>query len=267
MLNFEQTNGHFPPGGWGYHWIGDPDRGTGLDQPGGWFFSILPHIEQLPFTNSAATAMRTLGGRPALRLGGDDPDAIGCSELSHAAAGDPVSKCVLRLAEHHAGANPSPTMARSDYAACAGDQYNGENDAGPTSLAAAATLSQNHTWPNVENGTGSPLGVGSSPATGIGYLRSLVKMCDITDGTTNTYLLGEKYLSPDRYFDGLDWADNESLYNGADNDLMRTTYYQGENPPSHLPMQDTAGYPDYYRFGSATPSAATWRSATARFNS
>ena len=46
MLGFEQLNGHFPSGGWGFHLIGDPDRGTGLEQPGGWFFSILPHIEQ-----------------------------------------------------------------------------------------------------------------------------------------------------------------------------------------------------------------------------
>ena len=48
MLNFEQANGHFPSGGWGNQWVGHPDRGTDKAQPGGWFYSILPHIEQLP---------------------------------------------------------------------------------------------------------------------------------------------------------------------------------------------------------------------------
>ena len=27
MLDFEQANGHFPSGGWGYLWVGNPDRG------------------------------------------------------------------------------------------------------------------------------------------------------------------------------------------------------------------------------------------------
>ena len=40
-------------------------------------------------------------------------------------------------------------------------------------------------------------------ATGIVYTGSLVKMSDITDGTSNTYLLGEKYLDPDNYSTGM----------------------------------------------------------------
>src|SRR5262245_48362264 len=29
----------FPTGGWGWHWVGDPDRGFGNNQPGGWGYS------------------------------------------------------------------------------------------------------------------------------------------------------------------------------------------------------------------------------------
>ena len=36
----------FPTGGWGWDWCGDPDRGFGADQPGGWIFSTLGFIEQ-----------------------------------------------------------------------------------------------------------------------------------------------------------------------------------------------------------------------------
>ena len=113
-------------------------------------------------------------------------------------------------------------------------------------------MTKSGTWPNVAvNGGGSFNG--SSPATGISYLRSRVKISDITDGTSKTYMLGEKYLIPDHYYDGEEGADNESMYCGYDNDNHRTTFYQAGNPPDHQPMQDTPGWlgGTYACFGSA----------------
>ena len=32
--NHHDTYGYFPGGGWGWDWIGEPDRGSGKSQPG-----------------------------------------------------------------------------------------------------------------------------------------------------------------------------------------------------------------------------------------
>jgi prepilin-type N-terminal cleavage/methylation domain-containing protein len=37
---------YFPSGGWGWNWVGDPDRGYGQRQPGGWTYSILEFLEE-----------------------------------------------------------------------------------------------------------------------------------------------------------------------------------------------------------------------------
>lgn len=45
-LNHVDTHEHFPTGGWGWEWVGDPDRGYGKKQTGGWIYNILPYFEQ-----------------------------------------------------------------------------------------------------------------------------------------------------------------------------------------------------------------------------
>jgi prepilin-type processing-associated H-X9-DG protein len=82
-------------------------------------------------------------------------------------------------------------------------------------------------------------------ATGIFYGGSLIRIADIPDGASNTYLIGEKYLKPDSYFDGVDLGDNEGALIGENVDIVRWAFV------SFPPMQDTAGYDDWRRFGSA----------------
>src|SRR5215217_9282728 len=41
MHNCHDQQGFFPSSGWGWMWIGDPDRGQGRQQPGGWTFNVL----------------------------------------------------------------------------------------------------------------------------------------------------------------------------------------------------------------------------------
>ena len=39
--------------------------------------------------------------------------------------------------------------------------------------------------------------------------------CDIVDGTSTTFLIGEKFIQPDHYTDGIDLGDNDTLYCSA----------------------------------------------------
>src|SRR3954468_18045453 len=54
MHNCHDTNGFFPSSGGGWGGVGDPDRGQGAKQPGGWTFNVLPFIEQDNFFNRGA---------------------------------------------------------------------------------------------------------------------------------------------------------------------------------------------------------------------
>ena len=49
--NHLQTQKAFPTGGWGWHYVGDPDRGYGPNQPGGWTYSLLAYVEGINIRN------------------------------------------------------------------------------------------------------------------------------------------------------------------------------------------------------------------------
>ena len=46
IMNHENSTKRLPTDGWGWKWVGDPDRGSGQNQPGGWAYNILPFMEQ-----------------------------------------------------------------------------------------------------------------------------------------------------------------------------------------------------------------------------
>jgi len=67
------------------------------------------------------------------------------------------------------------------------------------------------------------------------------------DGTSNTYLIGEKYIDGYHYHTGTAAGDNESLYIGDNGDNVRWT----TNNIAFQPSQDVPGANTYYPFGSA----------------
>ncbi|MGH7194637.1 MAG: type II secretion system protein, partial [Candidatus Saccharimonadales bacterium] len=45
VQGIESATGRYPTAGWGAWWVGDPDRATGVHQPGGWVYCTLPYLE------------------------------------------------------------------------------------------------------------------------------------------------------------------------------------------------------------------------------
>jgi prepilin-type processing-associated H-X9-DG protein len=147
------------------------------------------------------------------------------------------------LAYQNSTPTSPPWLARSDYASNAGfaiDPKTGKpvddfpwdgNGPGPNTLAEGDKPSfwtqypYNRRW------------------VGVIYMRSQHRIADITNGTSNTYLLGEKYPNSTDYFTGNDPGDNEHMFVGADNDINRLT----RSPP----LRDTRGYQNALIFGSA----------------
>ena len=237
MLGHEEQNHFFPSGGWGHRWTGDPDRGTGKEQPGGWTFVILPFLEQ----------------KAVYDLGSDSDSEVITTEQKHGAFlrdQTPLSVFICPTRRkvlvyprpgnrwYYNGDNITSSAA-IDYAANAGSR--GGPDAtscssGPTSIAAAKT----YTYPGQHD-------------TGVLFPRSQVTMADISDGTSSTYLVGEKYLDPFNYDNGLDPHDDMGIYeaNSPDNTRWCTYDYDPTNHISLIPMQDTPGYYLWGTFGSA----------------
>jgi prepilin-type N-terminal cleavage/methylation domain-containing protein/prepilin-type processing-associated H-X9-DG protein len=226
-LNHESAHKHLPTGGWGWHWTGDPDRGFGPKQPCGWTYNILPFMEYTDLH----------------QLGAGLPDA----QKRQAAAKRlqtplTVFSCPTRRSPELLQPNPGgfkcinadfvDKVARTDYAACAGAQNKNEINAGPPSLEAGDTT---FNWAN------------TSDHSGVSFLRSTVRLRDITDGTANTYMVGEKYLNAELYETGRDPSDNEFMLVGYDNDIFKNTF--------EPPQADRRGYTHTRIFGSAHPTA------------
>ncbi len=253
LLQHENAKGCFPTCGWGYFWVGDADRGTGLSQPGGWGFCVLPYIDETTLFNLGA-------GQPST-------DSSGNPSAAKLAAGQQLVTTPVQIfycpsrrdAQLYTSASvwfPSPgyvainansaqNVARLDYAINTGDTDSVSNPnysvAGPGSFAQGD--SSTYAWPD------------SSTITGIGFIRSQIKMVDIKDGASSTYLVGEKYLNPDNYYNGLDSGDNEDAYTGFENDMCRITSLgpSGSSYSYLPPVQDISGFTDTNRFGSAHP--------------
>jgi prepilin-type N-terminal cleavage/methylation domain-containing protein/prepilin-type processing-associated H-X9-DG protein len=254
-LNHESSLKHLPTGGWGWQWVGDADRGFGHEQPGGWIYNILPFIEQsakhdMPKDGKAAehTPQQLEGARRMLL------DPIGIIYCPSRRSGKFLNTEKPTKFANNSASNPSGDpgeVGRSDYSANAGDLSIGGGVSGPGTLLTPVMI---YHWLTA-NKTGL-LGPRDNPNgtlefSGISFQRSEIKFQHVTDGTSRTYLVGEKYLDASHYTDGTDTGDNETWCTGHNNDNLRTT--------ADVPRPDTPNLENGNIFGSA--HSTTWQVA------
>lgn len=230
----ENAHGFFPSGGWGVFWTGDADHGFGKKQPGGWVYSVLPYIEQTAIHDigmgATSDAQREAANARRIQM---PLAAFNCPSRRPLAVYANGPKVAL-----YTDWASVKAQSRSDYAANLGDDVSDANSYGPT------TFSDGEAW--------TP---DNSRLTGVMYRYSETRMADIADGSSNTYLAGEKYVDPDYYNTDEDWGDDSSMYTGQQDDTSRgVAYHSGTGPTGYtyyMPIQDTTGTMNYLYFGSA----------------
>ncbi len=214
-INHESANGWFPTGGWGWSWVGDADRGSGEQQPGGWMYNIMPYMED--------------GGLHAL-AGDGIPDEITQRQMDGTAQviSQPLalincpSRRESRAFNNQTGAinsSPIPLAGRADYAINCGSQKANELNPGPSSIDAGT----NGWGPGSETGRGEG---GQMIYSGFSFTNSKVGVNHCEDGLSKTIMIMEKHVFIEWYTNGEDWGDNETWCTGFNNDNFRVTQYR-----------------------------------------
>jgi len=231
------THEAFPSNGWGYQWgAPHPDRGTGISQPGGWGYVILPQLEQQPLSDlgrcgdaNSMTHATLLAGNlqriatpvatyfcPTRRAPGAARNTSGYSFIA-----------TVRMA------GPVAAIALNDYAANAGDRLVGFQP-GPTTLAQGD--GGTYAFPDL------------ATVTGITHVRSTFRAAHVVDGLSNTYLVGEKFANPADLVTTSDVGDDQGPFASDDRDSVRwTALGNGAYLP---PLPDTFGLDGTFRWGS-----------------
>jgi prepilin-type N-terminal cleavage/methylation domain-containing protein len=218
-LIHEQKKGYFPSGGQpGY--IGDPDLGFGARQTGNWAFSILPFMEQTTVWSigQGQGASKALNVQVTNVINGFYCPSGRQANL-YPLTGTPPTNC--------SGLSSGSNVIKIDYAINAGDTP------APTN-------------PNLYTGISY-----SNGSSGGG---SQITNAQITDGASNTYLIGEKYVDPYQFVTGTDPGDNETAMNGFDNNTFRYGGTGGTPPAGAPPQPEIANTPYATGWGSIHPT-------------
>lgn len=243
-LTHADVHGHFPSSGWGYKWMGDPDRGYGRSQPGGWPYNSLEFMEQGAIRQIGAGIDPISSGKVVVSQ--EKRDALGVL------AGTPVPtfncpsrRSAIAYPANEVSINAFPlTLAHSDYAGNAG----------------------------VGTKTDFPMGANDDPREvdnwndwdrrGVTYLGSEIGFRRLPDGSSSTMYVGEKNLNPDSYLKSDDGADNNSMFAGHDWDILRWSVKgDPQNPDSWVslpPLQDRSGVQHWEHFGSSHATGANY---------
>jgi type II secretory pathway pseudopilin PulG len=237
MLHHDGAHGHFPTGGWGWRWAGDPDQGFDRDQPGGWAYNILPYMWQDPLHDmgrgESESDKRTSGAIAA---------SIPLSVYICPSRRRSLPYPYVRQPGYYNIDRPSG-CGRIDYAACAGDgNIPDPMPPGPESLKAGTTAEFN-----------KASGKTASASSGISFQGSELPYLEVVDGLSNTYMVGEKSLAPECYTTGTCEGDDQGWDVGFDTDVNRWVAAGPGADQVLLPVQDRGGLERPRSFGGPHP--------------
>ncbi len=220
-----EANGFWPVSGWGFGWMGDPNKGFSRNQPGGWLYNILPYAENGPLHDLGlgAGATDADGG-----LGNAVRKAAICEQTKtptkymNCPTRRPNKSYTNTAQQTTYNANKTLEHARTDYAVNGGNYPNPQMTCDlPSCAGSSSAIYKNPTvanWNKLDKDCGD---YGNDRNSGISYIASQYSESDVKDGLSNTLCVAEKYLTINDYFDGTCGSDNGPAYQGYDWDNTR----------------------------------------------
>ena len=207
---YEASNGHLPTAGWGWKWIGDPNRGVGKNQPGSWAYQLLPHLEAQRVYNMGLGQVFEDDRTAGEQLAQTPCDIFYCPSRR---SSSPNKTDRIANPEWYNAEVPD-SIVHMDYAANIGDTYV-VWEAGPTPESVKDGTAKFLVFHGAEDREAIHT---FQEVTGVIIQRQPFSMSQITDGLSNTYLIGEKRLVRGAY--GRTNNDDQPAWSGDDLDTM-----------------------------------------------
>lgn len=219
----------YPVGGWGWNWSGDPDRGFGRRQPGGWLYNLTPYMELKSvhdFGKNGNQDGRTMTAQTPI-------------SNFHCPSRRPAILYPYYSNVRNINLRAGQLCAKTDYAGNGGDHYTYYTSGGPNSYAEGDSPAYN--WLSM---------LYSNPQNTLGvfYVHGAITAKDIRTGASHLILAGEHYLDRNAWL-GSDADGDQPWSQGYDIDTIR---WVGSNA-GDLPRVDRRGHPCPSIFGSAHP--------------
>ncbi len=210
---FHNSYRRIPTNGWGFRWMGEPGRGTEEQQPGGWAFQLLPFIEQGQISSSISAVSGTERANRLAEMASIPISIFRCPSRP----GAPTMPVAAEI--NYVNAANVQFSNRTDYAINEGDWV---SNSGPGPRSASLTDIRSYPW------------IDSQKVTGVSWERGSARLSDISDGTSYTYLIGEKRVSELGYGTSADNGHDQSMFSGVDLDTTRWTHVPPAADSRHM---------------------------------